>query len=132
MRKIKLIKTSLMALVMLAAILSGCNKTDPPTVNFVAEVDGYEVTFTVEATDTDVYAWDYGDGNTGVAEGTHTYTYAESGTYTVVLKVSGEGGDAEKSVVVTVLPSIMKLITGGTAMPNGKTWKMDQEVFAYS
>ena len=93
-----------MALVMLAAILSGCNKTDAPTVNFVAEADGYDVTFTVEATDVEMYEWTYGDGNTGVAAGTHTYTYAESGTYTVELKVTGDGGEAEKSVSVDVLP----------------------------
>ena len=113
-----------MAMVMIAVVLSGCKKTDPPTVNFVADVDGYAVTFTVEATDVDMYDWNYGDGNTGVAEGTHTYTYAESGTYSVVLKVTGDGGEAEKTVSVTVLPSIMELLTGGDAMPNGKTWKM--------
>lgn len=124
MRKIKLFKMSLMAMVMFAVVLSGCKKTDPPTVNFVAEVNGFEVTFTVEATDVDMYEWNYGDGNTGVAEGTHTYTYATSGTYSVVLKVTGDGGDAEKTVSVTVLPSMMELLSGGDAMPNGKTWKM--------
>lgn len=119
-----LLKTIFAALIMTAVMFSGCKKADPPTVNFIAEVDGYEVTFTVEATGEDTYAWDYGDGTTSTTAGGHAYTYAESGDFTVKLVVTGEGGTAEKSVDVEVLPGMMELLTGGPSATNGKTWKM--------
>lgn len=126
MRKLKLLKSGVLAGLLLAVILAGCKKTDPPTVNFIADVDGYEVTFTVEVTDVEMYEWNYGDGNTSVQDGSHTYTYAESGDYTVTLKVTGDGGEATKTISVTVLPSIMELISGGPGMADGKKWKMSQ------
>ena len=61
MRKLKLLKSGVLAGLLLAVILAGGKKTDPPTVNFIADVDGHEVTFTVEVTDVEMYEWNYGD-----------------------------------------------------------------------
>jgi PKD repeat protein len=108
-------------------ILGGCKKAEPPTLDFTAEVDGFNVSFVVQATNVSDYEWDYGDGNTSTAAGSHTYTYAEAGTYTVTLKVIGDGGEAQKSVVVTILPSPHDLLTGGPDDPDGKTWKLSKQ-----
>ena len=127
MNEKSVLKIGIMAALMILISMAGCKKADPPTVDFSAEVDGFEVTFLVQATNADEYQWDYGDGNTGATAGDHTYTYAGEGTYTVTLKVIGEGGEAQKSLVVTILPSPFDLLTGGAGDQDGKTWKLSKE-----
>jgi PKD repeat protein len=119
-----------MAVLFAAAILfNSCKKEDPvtPTLQFIAEVDGYTVTFTVEATGAETYLWDYGDGNTSATVGSHTYSYedAGSGDYTITCTVTSKDAlTATKTQDVTIAASIEELIAG--VGDDGKTWVLTQ------
>jgi PKD repeat protein len=123
--KKNILKSILFGLTMaIGLVFTSCDKdeTDAPTLNFIAEVDGYVVTITAEATDANTWEWNYDDGTTAATAESHTYTYAESGTYTITCTVKGDGGEATKSVDVTIAGSIEELISGGPSATNGKTW----------
>jgi PKD repeat protein len=108
----------------LAFCLSSCKKDDPaplPTASIFSSVEGYQVAFTATATDATSYAWDFGDSETST-EQNPTHVYALSGTYTVTLTVTGPGGSADATASVTIAASEMEMLTGGPAMPNGKSW----------
>lgn len=109
---------------MLAFTVSSCKKDEPapePTVSIFFSVDGYQVAFTATATDTDTYAWDFDDGETST-EKDPVHTYAQSGSFSVTLTVTGPGGTASATADVTIAASELEMLTGGPAMPNGKTW----------
>ncbi len=114
-------------------LFASCSKEDPiaPTVQFTAEVSGYEVTITAEATDAVSYLWDYGDGNTSTTSGSHTYTYAASGDYTIKATVtSADNLTASETVDVTIAASTEEMIAGtGTG---GKTWVLTQAETSFS
>lgn len=106
--------------------LASCKK-DPPTCDFTFKADGLKITFTSVVTNTDTYAWDFGDGNTGT-EANPVHHYTGSGDYEVRLVVTGEGGTAEKKVKVTVIPSLEEcklILSGGPDTPNGRTWVLN-------
>lgn len=111
-------------------VFTACEKdeAEAPTVNFIAEADGKDVTITAESTDANTWAWDYDDGNTSTTEGSHSYTYSESGTYTITCTVNGDGGEASKSVDVTISSSMEELISGGPDASSGKTWVVNKIV----
>lgn len=52
----------------------------------------------------DEFRWDFGDGQTGLGEGT-SHVYEKPGRYTARLTLRGPGGAAEKSVEIEVLPA---------------------------
>ena len=64
MKRLNFLTFGIAALFATAVLFNSCAKEDPvtPTLQFIAEVDGYDVTITVEATGADTYLWDYGDG----------------------------------------------------------------------
>jgi len=109
-------------------VFTSCEKeeAEAPTVNFIAEPDGKLVTITAESTGVNTWAWDYGDGNSSTTAGSHTYTYTESGPYTITCTVNGDGGEASKSVDVTIASSVEELISGGPGATNGKTWVVNR------
>ncbi len=106
---------------MLLSVSSCTKKVDPPTVTIFASVDGYVVAFTATATNTDTYNWDFGDGESG-SEQNPVHTYAQSGSYTATLIVTGEGGTAEASTTVVISASPLEMLTGGPSATNGKSW----------
>ena len=62
-----------------------------------------EVTFTDKSTSAKTYSWDFGDGSPKSTEESPKHTYATDGTYTVILTVTGEGGQTsvkEEKVVI--------------------------------
>jgi len=112
-----------------ALFLNSCSE-DPiiPTLNFIAEPTGYEVSITVESTDVSTWSWDYGDGSTkSTAPGSHKYTYKQSGEYNITgVATSSDGNTAMKTVKVTIAASVKEMLTGtSTSHPNGKTWVLD-------
>jgi hypothetical protein len=96
-----------------------------PTGEFSFVINGNEVVFTSEVTDTDTYLWDFGDDATST-EASPTHTYLISGTYTVTLTVKGEGGEVNVSHDLDILPSFDEMLTGGPAAANGKTWVLSK------
>lgn len=106
--------------------LNSCKEETPaPTCEFEAVVDGYEVTFTATVTDAVSYLWDFGDDATST-EKDPVHTYAVSGTYSVTLTVTGEGGEATVTHEVEALPSFNEMLTGGPTDTNGKTWVLSR------
>ena len=58
--------------------LDSCKKEseakEPPTCDFSIKAEGLKITFTAVATNTDTYAWNFGDGQTSTeADPVHTY-----------------------------------------------------------
>lgn len=107
-------------IVILAVTFSSCRKE--PVIGYIqATVDGYSVTFTVEAQYADTYLWEFGDGKTST-ESAPVHEYALSGTYTVTLTVSGKGGESIATTRIEIPPSPTEMLTGGPAATGGKTW----------
>jgi PKD repeat protein len=115
-----------MILIFMVGFIS-CEKTPAPTGEFTFVVDGFEVTFTSTVTDVTSYAWDFGDEATST-EANPVHTYLVSGTYTVTLTVTGEGGEVTVTHDVEILPSFEELLTGGPTAVNGKTWVLSRTV----
>lgn len=71
-------------------------------------------------------SWNFGDGTAASTEEDPSHTYAEAGTYTVVLTATGSGGTAtfEDDVVVTDPNALLTALAGSTS----KTWKMLRQV----
>ncbi|MDH3978094.1 MAG: PKD domain-containing protein [Gammaproteobacteria bacterium] len=90
----------------IAALLSGGGNA-PPTAEFDTSITGLGVTFTDQSSDSDgniaSWSWNFGDGNTAIVQNP-THSYAASGTYTVTLTVTDNGGridSSSKSVTVS-------------------------------
>ncbi len=104
-------KTRFNAALMLLTILSmvilgGCKEDDPtmegPYALFTFEMADLTVAFSNESVDNPTsYNWDFGDGQTSTEE-SPTHTYAEGGTYTVILTTSNSSGESKFERVVTV------------------------------
>jgi PKD repeat protein len=75
---------------------------DVPSASFTQAANGLEVTFTNTSTNADTYSWDFGDGNTSTEENP-VHTYAQDGTYTVVLTATNACGSVTESVEITVV-----------------------------
>jgi PKD repeat protein len=122
MKKINFSILSVAVIGLLVLSFSSCKKETPaPTVTIFASVDGYQVAFTATVTDVDSYAWEFGDGETS-SEKDPVHVYAQSGSYTAKLVVTGGGGTADATVDVTIVASKLEMLTGGPAAKNGKSW----------
>ncbi|MBO4689259.1 MAG: PKD domain-containing protein [Paludibacteraceae bacterium] len=77
-----------------AMVATSCDKVPNP-VDFKYSVDDetLTVTFTNATKGADVYAWDFGDGQTST-EANPVHQYAEAKAYTVKLTASNKAGDA--------------------------------------
>lgn len=63
----------------------------PVEMNFVNPCKPYTISFSTQTPDITAYNWDFGDGTTS-ASANPTHTYAQGGSYTIVLTVTiGEG-----------------------------------------
>ena len=130
MKRLKFVTLGMAALFSVAVLFNSCEEDpDPvmPTLQFVVEVDGYDVTITAESTDAETWLWDYGEGNTSTTAGSHSYSYedAGSGSYTITCTVTSKDDlTATKTESVTIAASLEEIIAGvGT---EGKTWVLTQ------
>lgn len=80
-----------------------------PTANFFSSLTSDDKSSTVEFTDESTgepneWNWDFGDGETSDQQNP-THTYTEAGSYTVILTVSSEGGEAatKKQIISIVM-----------------------------
>ena len=72
-----------------------------PTADFSFSPDGTDpntIDFLNHSAKATSYSWDFGDGSETSDDENPTYTYASSGTYTVILTAIGITGDEDKSV----------------------------------
>jgi PKD repeat protein len=84
----------------------------PPTANFSSSCTGLDCDFTDSSTDSDGsvtgWQWDFGDGSAANVRNP-SHTYADDGTYTVVLTVTdnrgGEGSTSEEVSPTNALPA---------------------------
>jgi len=130
MKRFRFVTFGLAALFSTAVLFNSCAEEEEPvtpTLQFIAEVDGYTVTITAEATGADTYLWDYGEGNTSATVGSHDYSYEEagSGTYTIKCTVTSKDDlSVVKTVEITIAASIDEIIAG--VGDGGKTWVLTQ------
>ena len=97
-----------------AMIAASCQpKVEAPKARFTAVVDGLTVTFTNASKDAESYAWDFGDGSAVSAEENPVHTYAEAGTYTVVLTAKNKGGENKASQAVVVEKKAWSIVIDG-------------------
>lgn len=108
------------ALAILPMLFSSCAK-EPTVTGIQATIDGYKVTFSAVVSNADTYLWDFGDSKTS-NETAPVHEYLISGSYNVVLTVSGKGGEAQATTQVVIQPSVAELLTGGPSATNGRTW----------
>jgi PKD repeat protein len=93
-----------------------------PVANFTTSTSGLTTTFTDTSTDSDgtiaSRSWDFGDGATSTAANP-SHTYAASGTYSVKLTVTDNGGLSNtKTQSVTVSSGGGNVLTKGVAATN--------------
>jgi large repetitive protein len=96
-----------------------------PTAAFTSSVNNLTVSFdghtSVDPDGTIVsYAWDFGDGSTGVGQ-TATHTYAAAGNYPIVLTVTDNRGGigTASGVVAPVAPTVFAVDTFGRTVATG-------------
>jgi PKD repeat protein len=97
----------------------------PPVAKFTSSVTGASVGFDGSSSTDDgtitSYAWDFGDGSTGTGV-SPSHTYTVSGTYTVALTVTDNGGLTNKvthPVTVTVTASTLASDSFARTASNG-------------
>jgi len=113
--------------------LASCGKDDEPvitlpTANFdftVAADNSGMVTFTNTSLEGTSYSWDFGDGVGTSTEASPTYTYAETGNYTVSLTAINADGQNALNKDVSVTISALDLITAGD-MSDESAWTFRQ------
>ena len=66
-----------------------------------AEVD-QDITFTNDSLNADSYEWDFGDGSPVVTDVDPVHAYTASGTYTVTLSATGEGGTSSATQQIII------------------------------
>lgn len=80
--------------------------TPKPTVDFsfspAAPVAGQQVSFTSTTTNATSYSWSSNPAGFTSTSANPTYTFAEAGTYTINLSVTGAGGTSQTSKTVVV------------------------------
>jgi PKD repeat protein len=92
------ITTFLTVITLLVVILAGCTES-PPNADFMASITYGNVPITIQFNDlstgqASAWAWDF--NNDQIVDSTDRnpqYTYTKAGTYTVILRVYGSGGD---------------------------------------
>ena len=129
---------SLVFLLSSFTIFSGCSDDDDVDVDdstgvttddaisrwsYEIAADNYlQITFTNESVNADTYAWDFGDGNSSTDE-SPVHTYAESGSFVVVLTATGASGSDDREETINVVDPD----AAGAALV-GKTWKLIRDI----
>jgi len=125
MKRLSLYYLGLFGLVLAALSFSSCEEDpDPPVAEifFTIQTDGFTVDFTSQTTNVTGWAWDFGDDTGTSIEENPTYTYASSGSYTVTLTATGDGGEIVATKSVDIEATVEEYLTGGPLATNGKTW----------
>jgi PKD repeat protein len=112
---------------------TSCDKDDPvPVVDPVASYqyaidaeDFLKVSFTNFSQNATSYSWNFGDNQTSTEENP-THTYAQAGSYNVVLVATNSAGKTanySQSISITDPREALKMLTGDVS----KTWRLYRE-----
>jgi len=101
-------KTMFAALVAAVAMLATSCAKELPKALFTYEVSELTVTFTNLSQNADSYTWNFGDGQTST-EKSPVHTYAENGSYTVVLTAANKDGEAQFSESIVMKTAAIKI-----------------------
>jgi PKD repeat protein len=105
MRSLPLLAATTVILTAAWACGSDGNGPEDPVANFTAPTctAGTACTFTDQSTGTiSTWSWNFGDNTTPDTNQNPSHIFANPGTYTVVLTVTGNGKTSTKSVDVTI------------------------------
>ena len=96
----------------LGLFVSSCgDDKNPPSIKINVIPDGFTVNIAAEASDDVVkWEWDYGNGETSDAVGSHSYTYPEGGEWTIkctVINVDGLSSSTEKVVTIATIQELL-------------------------
>jgi len=116
------------AMMAMIGLFTACEEDEEnapePFANFqyeVSEDNPLEVSFTNASENAESYKWDFGDGETSTDENP-VHTYAEAGTYEVVLTATNaDGVSTEASKTIEL--GMTSLLSG----EDSKTWKLYRE-----
>lgn len=120
-------RTYNICLVIFVSLCTSCGeKTPAPDVAFTVTVTGNVASFSSEATNTDTYEWDFGDGSPLATEPDPVHTFPQYGKdYTVKLKATGRGGITIVTQTVSVPQmTVMEMLAGGDSNPDGVRWRL--------
>ena len=81
-----------------------------PTAGFTSSTNVYTVSFTNTSSNANSYSWAFGDGNTST-EANPVHTYANDGTYTVVLTATNVCGSVTSTQTVTIVTAPVAAFT---------------------
>jgi len=116
------------AMIAMVGMFTACeddeNPAPDPFANFQFEISAdnpLEVSFTNSSENAETYNWDFGDGETSTEE-SPVHTYAEAGTYDVVLTATN-ADDVSTQATQTVEVGGPNLLAGD----DSKTWKLYRE-----
>jgi len=113
-----------------AMVATSCEKKPEAAFTYSADDETLTVTFTDKSKNAEVYAWDFGDGQTST-EKNPVHQYAEPKTYNVKLTVSNKAGNSEviHEVSFDIIPSAINLtdnsIADWNALPQEKIAKAE-------
>ncbi len=123
----KRIGPAIIFIIIFMAFYSCSEKIPAPAGKLSVKYDGLLVEFTIEATGTETYEWDFGDGSEVSTEQNPKHVFNEFGKdYTVTVKINGPGGETLITQIITIRPMMkMEMLTGGKHDPNGRRWKIN-------
>ena len=128
----KNIKNAFLILLLSTAIIQTSCKKDEPVIEAPIAAFSYslnpdnnlDATFTNTSIGATSYLWDFGDGNVST-DASPSYLYATSGTYTVTLTATNDGGSDDISEDITVSGFGPNLVVNGD-METEEGWVLTQ------
>lgn len=88
---------SMIAMMSIFATSCQQQKGELPKARFTYDVEGLTVRFNNASKDAEEYSWEFGDGTPFSKEANPVHTYAQAGTYTVVLTAKNKAGENKMS-----------------------------------
>lgn len=108
MKRKLLSKLSLLSIVALFAVSCSKDEVDPPVVEFSYTISDLSVTFATTALRATSFSWDFGDGTTSTEENP-VHVYTASGTYTVILTATNDGGSTTSKEEIKIEKPLITL-----------------------
>lgn len=93
---------------LVAIMLVSCNTTEVPVTSFSYELKQDTVVFTNTTAGGVTYSWNFGDNSQVSTEKDPVHVYSTSGSFTVSLTATNEGGSKEFTSTITIAKPLIK------------------------